>query len=250
MARKIQISLNTNMALPTRMFVRAVLGQKITFFNRLQQFSVSLSFVPTDNYVMKDKVRHAFLSNTFRTRFLSTTNSLLCQAEALENDDASNKAPVKKMKSRVKPYTYHPVEVGIRYMESAAYTEVYGNEPVWTNYRRNFKGQFKPFKARPSCLINTADPHINTASPCPICRDEYLVVHHQNTKLLKQFISPYTGKILSAYKTGLCGKVQFKLELEIMKAYDLGLIEYDVPFREYDYSLYYPQLRKQHMNII
>lgn len=53
-----------------------------------------------------------------------------------------------------KPYTYHPVEVGLRYIESDAYAEVYGDEPVWTNYRRNFKGQFAPRRTRPHCIVS------------------------------------------------------------------------------------------------
>lgn len=38
---------------------------------------------------------------------------------------------------------------------------------------------------------------IVTGNPCPICRDEYLVVDYKNTDLLKQFISPHTGEIIS-----------------------------------------------------
>jgi small subunit ribosomal protein S18b len=38
---------------------------------------------------------------------------------------------------------------------------------------------------------------ISTGNPCPICRDEYLVLHHENVDLLKQFISPHTGEVLS-----------------------------------------------------
>lgn len=37
---------------------------------------------------------------------------------------------------------------------------------------------------------------ISTGNPCPICRDEYLVLDPKNTKLLEQFISPFTGEIL------------------------------------------------------
>lgn len=38
---------------------------------------------------------------------------------------------------------------------------------------------------------------ISTGNPCPICRDEYLVLDYRNVDLLKQFISPYSGKLLS-----------------------------------------------------
>lgn len=38
---------------------------------------------------------------------------------------------------------------------------------------------------------------IATGNPCPICRDEYLVLDYRNVKLLQQFICPHTGSILS-----------------------------------------------------
>jgi len=38
---------------------------------------------------------------------------------------------------------------------------------------------------------------IATGNPCPICRDEYLILDYRNVELLKQFISPYSGKLLS-----------------------------------------------------
>lgn len=38
---------------------------------------------------------------------------------------------------------------------------------------------------------------IATGNPCPICRDEYLILDYRNVDLLKQFISPYSGKLLS-----------------------------------------------------
>ena len=37
---------------------------------------------------------------------------------------------------------------------------------------------------------------ITTGNPCPICRDEYLVLDYRNVELLKQFISPFNGAIL------------------------------------------------------
>jgi len=37
---------------------------------------------------------------------------------------------------------------------------------------------------------------ISTGNPCPICRDEYLVLDHRNIDLLKQFVSPFNGGIL------------------------------------------------------
>jgi small subunit ribosomal protein S18b len=40
-------------------------------------------------------------------------------------------------------------------------------------------------------------------------------------------------------KTGLCQKRHMELLVAIEKAKDYGFITFDVPFREYDYSLYY-----------
>jgi len=37
---------------------------------------------------------------------------------------------------------------------------------------------------------------IASGSPCPICRDDYLVVDYRNTELLKQFLSPHTGEMI------------------------------------------------------
>ncbi|XP_028161145.1 small ribosomal subunit protein mS40 [Ostrinia nubilalis] len=128
-----------------------------------------------------------------------------------------------------------PVEISMKYLQSSAYKQTYGDKPVWTLYRRNHKGGFAPRKTRKSCVRNGV---ISTGNPCPICRDEYLVLDHKNTKLLQQFISEYTGQILDAFNTGLCQKKHKELLVAIERAWDQGYLTYDVPFREYDYSLY------------
>ncbi|XP_039288392.1 28S ribosomal protein S18b, mitochondrial isoform X2 [Nilaparvata lugens] len=128
-----------------------------------------------------------------------------------------------------------PVETSVRYMNSKAYQMTYGDEPVWVKYRRNFKGQFAPKETRKTCIRKG---QIATGNPCPICRDEYLVPHETNVKLLQQFISPYNGNILKTSKTGVCRKQHIKLEIAIERAKDQGLITFDVPFRTYNYSDY------------
>lgn len=128
-----------------------------------------------------------------------------------------------------------PVETSVRYLESSAYAETYGSEPVWKLYRRNHKGARPPAKTRKTCI---REGKISTGNPCPICRDEYLVLHPENVKLLKQFISPFTGGTLSYSVTGVCQKRHRELLIALEIAKDKGLIEFDVPFREYDYSLY------------
>lgn len=128
-----------------------------------------------------------------------------------------------------------PVEQSLRYLASKAYMHTYGENPVWLLYRRNHKGGIPPRKTRKSCVRNGM---ISTGNPCPICRDEYLVLDHRNTKLLQQFISNYTGQILQPSKTGLCQKKHKELLVAIERAWDQGLLTYDVPFRVYDYSVY------------
>lgn len=131
-----------------------------------------------------------------------------------------------------------PVETSIRYLKSAAFKQTYGDNPVWVLYRRNHKGSIPPRKTRKTCIRHG---QISTGNPCPICRDEYLVLDENNIELLKQFISPYTGSILRYSKTGLCQKTHQQLVVCIQRAYDKGLLTFDVPFRKYDYSEYYPE---------
>lgn len=129
-----------------------------------------------------------------------------------------------------------PVETSIKYIKSAAYKQTYGDTPVWVLYRRNHKGSIPPKKTRRTCIRGG---QISSGNPCPICRDEYLILHEENIDLLKQFICPYTGSILSYSKTGLCQKKHEELLVNIERAWDRGLLTFDVPFRKYDYSEYY-----------
>lgn len=129
-------------------------------------------------------------------------------------------------------------ETSIRYLKSASYKTVYGDEPVWVKYRRNFKGQWIPRKTRKACIRGGV---IVTGNPCPICRDEYLILHYTNVDLLKQFIDPYTGEIYDTRKTHICQIKLLELEVAIQKAKNCGYITYEVPFRSYNYSEYYPQ---------
>lgn len=79
---------------------------------------------------------------------------------------------------------------------------------------------------------------IDTGSPCPICRDEYLVLDYRNTGLLKQFISPYTGEIIKWNVTNLCQRAHYRMVLEMNKAKYFGTMSFKVPFRQYDYQDY------------
>ncbi|XP_044727841.1 28S ribosomal protein S18b, mitochondrial [Chrysoperla carnea] len=173
-----------------------------------------------------------FLQSSFSIRTISTTK--LCTEKSTEKKSTTNtNEPVGISKDRSQVI---PVETSIKYLKSNAYKETYGEQPVWTQYRRNFKGAFAPKKTRKTCIRNKV---ISTGNPCPICRDEYLVLSENNPELLQQFICPHTGTILSYQKTGLCQKKHFELLVSVQRARDRGILTFDVPFRNYDYSLYY-----------
>ncbi|CAG9567023.1 unnamed protein product [Danaus chrysippus] len=148
------------------------------------------------------------------------------------DESEEQQKPIDPTKDRTKII---PLETSIRYLQSDAYKTTYGDKPVWFLYRRNHKGGFAPRKTRRTCIRNGI---ISTGNPCPVCRDEYLILDPKNVSLLEQFISEYTGQILEPSKTGLCQKKHKELLVAIERAWDQGYITYDVPFREYDYSLY------------
>ncbi|XP_075211415.1 mitochondrial ribosomal protein S18B isoform X2 [Lycorma delicatula] len=163
------------------------------------------------------------------------SSQLLCSKEAT-TDDPNKIRDASKDRTQV-----IPVETSIRYLESSAYKTTYGNDPVWKHYRRNFKGQLPPRKTRKTCIRGGV---ISTGSPCPVCRDEYLVLDEKNIQLLKQFISPFTDQVLDAFDTGLCQKRQMELLIAVERARDTGAITFDVPFRKYNYSDYGVHLKQ------
>jgi len=127
-------------------------------------------------------------------------------------------------------------ELSLEYMESAAYRNAYGDEPVWKYYRRNIKGGnlFIP-RTRKNCIKHQ---RVQGASPCPICRDIYLVVDYRNIKLLQQFIDEYSGVVYDTYTTGVCQFQHEKLLTHIEKAKDYGLLDVDADQVHYDIDLY------------
>lgn len=145
-----------------------------------------------------------------------------------DNANVSQGVPISKDRSQI-----IPVEDSIRYLKSRAYMQTYGSDPVYKQYRRNYKGHFMPYKTRKTCIRGGV---ISTGSPCPICRDEYLILDYRNIDLIKQFISEHNGRILHSNFTGLCQKAQKNLCVAVLKAKEIGLLTYDVPFRYYDYK--------------
>lgn len=131
--------------------------------------------------------------NNIRTFSLSA----LRYCEPPSDEDGAEETVKKKLKYD-KPNRdrsiRHSVETSIEYLQSSAYETTYGNRLVWEGYRRVHKGGTAPRKTRKSCIRFNV---VTTSSPCPICRDEYLVFGPENLALLKQFISPYTGEVCS-----------------------------------------------------
>ncbi|XP_054718419.1 28S ribosomal protein S18b, mitochondrial-like [Uloborus diversus] len=187
--------------------------------------------------ILNQKLKSLF--NFSESKQFSTSFALRQETEAAESTEEKPKRNIDPSKDRTQVIS---PETSIRYLKSKAYKTTYGDEPVWVKYRRNFRGQFTPRKTRETCIRGG---QIMTGSPCPICRDEYLVLHYTNIDLLKQFIHPYTGEILSTRKTHVCQKRLLELEIAVKIARDHGLLTFEVPFRKYDYSEYYPNWKKE-----
>jgi len=131
-----------------------------------------------------------------------------------------------------------PVELSMAYLESAGYKSTYGDKKIWELYRRNIAGRKTASRTRKSCVI---DGRIETGNPCPVCRDEYLVVDYRNVKLLKQFLTDYNGKVLGWETTHVCQEQYKNYRVAIEKARDYGYLDVDAEFVEYDYTKYMPK---------
>lgn len=180
-----------------------------------------------------------FLTSAYRLANQTASSEAGAEEDPAEGQQEQDKGQVREdPKDRTRII---PVETSIRYLASEAYQQTYQGEPVWKQYRRNHKGVYPPKKTRKQCI---RQGKLATGNPCPICRDEFLVLDHRNVDLIKQFISAQNGKVLSYQITGLCQKRHLELLVAVERAMDYGLITFDVPFRDYDYSEYYPA-RKQ-----
>ncbi|XP_038581531.1 28S ribosomal protein S18b, mitochondrial [Micropterus salmoides] len=148
-----------------------------------------------------------------------------CKAASLQDEDAARAAEA------ISAYKDRPWD----YLESEEYIERYGTNPVWAGYRRNHKGGIPPQKTRKTCIRGDKI----CGNPCPICRDPNVIIHHQNVKLLQQFISPHTGTVYDPTRTGVCMKQQKKLNEAINAARNHGLLPFQIPYVEFsaeDYS--------------
>lgn len=132
-------------------------------------------------------LKTSFVNSEINKRLFSLTSKHYCEVEGGK--------PLKRSKYD-KPgrdrSTKIPVETSIEYLASQEFKESYGDKLVWEGYRRVHKGGISPKLTRESCIRFRV---VTTGSPCPICRDEYLILDHRNLELLKQFISPHTGEV-------------------------------------------------------
>ncbi|KAM8884352.1 small ribosomal subunit protein mS40 [Synchiropus picturatus] len=147
-----------------------------------------------------------------------------CKATALE-DDNTTQAFEELSRYKDKPWEY---------LESEEYTELYGSNPVWAGYRRNHKGGIPPQKTRKTCIRGGK----TCGNPCPVCRDPNIIIHHQNVKLLQQFISPHTGVVYDPTRTGVCMKQQKRLNQAIHMARDHGLLPFQIAHVDFTGEVY------------
>lgn len=145
--------------------------------------------------------RSAFAANSAfitQQRFL-TLNATCCSEDKASSDNATD-ADASAEFAAAAAEEHNPLdrtriitlEESLRYLASDAYRQTYGEQPVWVQYRRNHKGPFAPRRTRRTCVRQGL---ISAGNPCPICRDEYLLLDHRNLELLHQFISPHTGEV-------------------------------------------------------
>lgn len=129
-------------------------------------------------------------------------------------------------------------EVSVKYLESEEFKAAYRGLKVWIPYRRNMRGiiEVSPRLTRNRCIVNG---FIVTGSPCPICRDRYLVLHPKNVKLLEQFINPASDDVYPISKIMLCEYTYENLISAVEIARDRGYLQFRVPFRQFDYEDFY-----------
>ncbi|KAG7225335.1 hypothetical protein INR49_027315 [Caranx melampygus] len=155
---------------------------------------------------------------TYPPPFLPSSHAF-CTPASLEDDGAAQAA---EALSRYKDAPWD-------YLESEEYIDKYGSSSVWAGYRRNHKGSIPPQKTRKTCIRGDKI----CGNPCPICRDPNIIIHHQNVKLLEQFVSPRTGLVYDPTRTGVCMKQQKKLIEAIDTARDHGFLPFQTPFVDF-----------------
>lgn len=72
-------------------------------------------------------------------------------------------------------------------------------------------------------VVDIENPFEKEKPQCILCKTK-IVPNYKNVQLLSQFQSPYTGRIYGKHITGLCKYQQEKVEKEIVKAQNAGLM--------------------------
>ncbi|KAK9496446.1 hypothetical protein O3M35_013285 [Rhynocoris fuscipes] len=73
--------------------------------------------------------------------------------------------------------------------------------------------------------IEMENPFVKEKAQCILCKLN-IKPDYKNTKLLSQFVSPFTGRIYGRYITGLCKRKQEAVVKEIIKAQNAGFMPY------------------------
>ena len=73
-------------------------------------------------------------------------------------------------------------------------------------------------------------------TPCPICRDENLLLHETNVELLKQIIDPESEKILKNEKLQFCFVMYKYAAFCIERSWMNGYLKRKPLFKEFDYE--------------
>lgn len=73
--------------------------------------------------------------------------------------------------------------------------------------------------------VNIENPFKKEKVNCILCKHK-IEPNYKNVKLLSQFQSPFTGRIYGRHITGLCKKMQEKVESEIIKSQKCALMGY------------------------
>lgn len=115
-----------------------------------------------------------------------------------------------------------------QYFESNEYKERYGERLVWADFKRNHKGSRQKQLTRHACFFRGK----MCGNPCPLCRDDNILLNFRNFTLLHHFIDPHSGMVHHSLRTGVCRRKQKLLEHTIWLARDQGLIP--TPVSNYD----------------
>ena len=86
--------------------------------------------------------------------------------------------------------------------------------------------------------VDIDDPYAPEPTRCILCPSRYTPGHaptpsYLNPKLLSQFTSPHTGLVYEKHITGLCTKMQEKVEKEVRRSQGAGLMSTKVKNVEY-----------------